>query len=59
MLMHCVRYHLTYFFVFRFELVAKNPVEKTDNWAKELSNCILLQDAEISYNGIRIYGTPW
>ena len=45
--------------LFRFEFVAKNPKEKTDNWAKVMNNCVLLQDAEVSVNGIRIYGTPW
>ncbi|CAK8694897.1 metallophosphoesterase MPPED2-like [Clavelina lepadiformis] len=42
-----------------YEYINKIPPAITDDWPKVLSNCVYLQDAEVSVNGIRIYGCPW
>ena len=43
----------------RFEFIANIDEQYTDDWTKVLTNCTLLHDSEVSYNGIRIYGCPW
>jgi len=52
LLIVCQCYH-------RFKSLHTIPEDTCNNWPTVLSNCVFLQDAEVSVNGIRIYGTPW
>ncbi|KAK3564893.1 hypothetical protein QTP86_030832 [Hemibagrus guttatus] len=44
---------------YRFPSVSKLRPEDFDNVQSLLTNCIYLQDSEITIKGFRIYGTPW
>ncbi|MCJ8734397.1 hypothetical protein PDJAM_G00234890 [Pangasius djambal] len=44
---------------YRFPSVSKLRPEDFDNVQSLLTNCIYLQDSEVTIKGFRIYGTPW
>ncbi|KAK1798615.1 hypothetical protein P4O66_006912 [Electrophorus voltai] len=44
---------------YRFPSVSKLKPEDFDNVQSLLTNCIYLQDTDVTVKGFRIYGTPW
>ncbi|RXM31733.1 Metallophosphoesterase MPPED2 [Acipenser ruthenus] len=44
---------------YRFPSVSKLKPEDFDNVQSLLSNCLYLQDSEVTVKGFRIYGAPW
>uniref|UniRef100_A0A8C5WGD6 Metallophosphoesterase domain containing 1 n=1 Tax=Leptobrachium leishanense TaxID=445787 RepID=A0A8C5WGD6_9ANUR len=42
-----------------FPSVSKLKPENYENVQSLLSNCIYLQDSEVTVRGFRIYGSPW
>lgn len=44
---------------YRFPSVSKLQPEDFDNVQSLLTNCIYLQDSEVTIKGFRIYGSPW
>lgn len=42
-----------------FPSVSKLKPENYENVQSLLTNCIYLQDSEVSVRGFRIYGSPW
>ncbi|XP_076003148.1 metallophosphoesterase MPPED2a isoform X2 [Genypterus blacodes] len=44
---------------YRFPSVSKLKPEDFDNVQSLLTNCVYLQDSDVTIKGFRIYGTPW
>lgn len=44
---------------YRFPSVSKLRTEDFDDVQSLLTNCVYLQDSEVTIKGFRIYGTPW
>ncbi|KAG5270034.1 hypothetical protein AALO_G00187900 [Alosa alosa] len=44
---------------YRFPSVSKLKPEDFDNVQSLLSNCVYLQDSDVTIKGFQIYGTPW
>lgn len=44
---------------YRFPSVSKLKPEDFDNVQSLLTNCVYLQDSDVTVKGFRIYGTPW
>ncbi len=44
---------------YRFPSVTKLRTEDFDDVQSLLTNCVYLQDSEVTIKGFRIYGTPW
>lgn len=44
---------------YRFPSVSKLRPEDFDDVQSLLTNCVYLQDSEVTIKGFRIYGTPW
>lgn len=43
----------------RYPWLQNIPESVWRNWQSLLTNCVYLQDSEITVNGIRLYGSPW
>lgn len=44
---------------YRFPSVSKLKPEDFDNVQSLLTNCVYLQDSDVTIKGFQIYGTPW
>lgn len=44
---------------YRFPSVSKLKPEDFDNVQSLLTNCVYLQDSDVTIKGFRIYGAPW
>uniref|UniRef100_A0A673IU25 Metallophosphoesterase MPPED2-like n=1 Tax=Sinocyclocheilus rhinocerous TaxID=307959 RepID=A0A673IU25_9TELE len=44
---------------YRYPSVSKLKTEDFDDVQSVLTNCVYLQDSEVTIKGFRIYGTPW
>lgn len=44
---------------YRFPSVSKLKPEDFDNVQSLLTNCVYLQDSDVTVKGFRIYGAPW
>ena len=44
---------------YRFPSVSKLKPEDFDNVQTLLTNCVYLQDSDVTIKGFRIYGAPW